>query len=202
MENEVADVLAVTAAVGAAVLLVGHSSGAVVALEAALASSSSFAGMVLYEPPLAVTSPLGGEALVRARAALEEGDPSGAMKIHLGEIVKTRGLIVKLLPLFPPFRRQMTMFAAGQISDDSELESLGVGIERYEDLEVPTLLIGGARSPKHLRVRLAALATVLPCVGSVVILEWQGHLANARAPTKLAGIIEAFADTINARHRD
>jgi pimeloyl-ACP methyl ester carboxylesterase len=198
MENEVADVLAVTTAAGAPVLLTGHSSGAVVALEAARVSPSSFAGMVLYEPPLAVTSPLGGEALVRARAALEQGDPGRAMQIHLREIVKMPGLTVKLLPLLPPLWRQMTMFAPGQISDDSELESLGVGIERYANVDVPTLLLGGARSPKHLRARLDALADVLPSVESVVILERQGHLANARAPKKVAGIIESFAVTINA----
>jgi pimeloyl-ACP methyl ester carboxylesterase len=50
MENEVNDVLAVAAAAGEQVVLVGHSSGAVVALEAALASPVPFAGMVLYPP--------------------------------------------------------------------------------------------------------------------------------------------------------
>jgi alpha-beta hydrolase superfamily lysophospholipase len=55
MENEVNDVLAVAATAGEPVVLAGHSSGAVVALEAALASPAQVAGMVLYEPPVAVT---------------------------------------------------------------------------------------------------------------------------------------------------
>ena len=53
-------------------ILVGSSLGAVVALETALRHQSSLAGLVLYEPPVAATRPVGGDALVRARAALTE----------------------------------------------------------------------------------------------------------------------------------
>jgi alpha-beta hydrolase superfamily lysophospholipase len=80
MENEV---LAVAAAAGEPVVLAGHSSGAVVALEAALASPAQVAGMVLYEPPVAVTEPLGGDALVRAKAALAVGDPGPPPSAYL-----------------------------------------------------------------------------------------------------------------------
>jgi len=88
------------------------------------------------------------------------------------------------------------LLAAGQISDDIALESLGVGIGRYAHLGVPALLLGGAKSPEHLHVRLDALARVLPRLESVVILKGQGHIANARAPAKVARIIETFADTV------
>ena len=100
------------------------------------------------------------------------------------------------LPMVPPPWRQMTKYAPGQISDDTALESLGVGIDRYAGVDVPTLLLGGARSPKHLRVRLDALAGVSPHLDSKVILRWQGHLANARAPGKVAWIIEMFPDRV------
>jgi alpha-beta hydrolase superfamily lysophospholipase len=62
---------------------VGHSSGAVIALEAALASPASFAGLVLHEPPVAVTMPLGGGALARANEALAAGDAGRALKIRI-----------------------------------------------------------------------------------------------------------------------
>jgi pimeloyl-ACP methyl ester carboxylesterase len=196
MENEVNDVLAVAAAAGEKVVLVGHSSGAVVALEAALASPVPFAGMMLYEPPVAVTAPLGGDALVRAKAALAAGDPDRALQIHLREIVRAPGLLVSFLRLVGPLWRQVTLFAPGQIADDVNLESLGVGIRRYATLGVPALLLGGARSPKHLRARLNALAAVLPDVDSVVILPRQGHMANTWTPGKVAHIIGAFADRV------
>src|SRR5688572_4629418 len=59
---EVQDVHAVLSVLREPALLVGHSSGAVVALEAALHAPSALAGLVLYEPPVAVTEPLGGDS--------------------------------------------------------------------------------------------------------------------------------------------
>jgi pimeloyl-ACP methyl ester carboxylesterase len=196
MGNEVSDVLAAAEALDKPLLLVGHSSGAVVALEAALHSPSMFAGVALYEPPVAVTEPLGGEALGRAQAALDAGDPGSAMRIHLSEIVGVRQSVVGVMARLPPLWRRMTLFAPGQIKDDSNIESLGVGVDRYSRLDLPVLLIGGARSPKHLGIRLHALAAVLPHVDSVVVLKRQGHLANAFAPGRLARVIEGFADNV------
>lgn len=195
MENEGNDVLAAAQAVDKPVVLVGHSSGAVVALEAALRSPSKFIGLVLYEPPVAVTKPLGGEALSRAQAALDAGDRGRAMKIHFGEIVEFRQPLVRLMTLLPPIWREVTRVAPGQIKDDSNIESLGTGVARYSRLDVPVLLIGGSHSPKHLGIRLRALADVLPRVDSVVITR-QGHVANMFAPNRLAKVIGDFADTV------
>ena len=193
MAGEVADVLGVASAVVQPILLVGHSSGAVVALEAAIASPAAFTGLVLYEPPVAVSSPLGGDALRRAQEAIEHQKQGRAMAIHLREIVRVPGYQIALLRLCFPLWGRMRQTAASQIADDAALESLGVGIDRYRSLKVPTLLLGGARSPHHLRMRLDALAGVLPRVDSVNILERQGHIANVRAPSKLAAVIEEFA---------
>jgi len=194
--NEAADIVAIAQDVGDGVVLVGHSSGAVVALEAALVAPSSFAAMALYEPPVAVAKPLGGDALVRAQAALHAGDLGEAMRIHLTDIIEVPARTVRFMSLLPPVRRQTTRFAANQIADDTNLESLGVGIDRYAQLDVPTLLIGGARSPRHLLDRLDALTAVLPRVESTFIFKHQGHLANAFAPYKLAQVIAGFADRV------
>jgi pimeloyl-ACP methyl ester carboxylesterase len=71
-----------------------------------------------------------------------------------------------------------------------------VGLGRYAHLSVRALLIGGARSPKHLSVRLDALASVLPNVDSFVVLRHQGHMANMFTPGKMAHIIEPFAHRV------
>jgi pimeloyl-ACP methyl ester carboxylesterase len=162
MAAEVRDVLAVTAAVGERPLLVGHSSGAVVALESALAAPTTFSGMVLYEPPLAVDQPLGGEALRRARAALDAGDPDRAITIHMREIVGAGRLGIAAMRRVAPVWQVVRGYARAQIADDEAIESLGVGLDRYARLDLPVLLLGGGRSPAHLRERLDALAAVLP----------------------------------------
>ncbi len=118
------------------------------------------------------------------------------MTIHLCEIVRMPGYQVVLMRLFVPLWHRVKRVAASQIADDAALESLGVGIDRYRDLNVPTLLLGGAHSPRHLRVRLDSLREVLPRVEAVVILKRQGHMANVRAPSKLAATIEGFADQL------
>ena len=196
MAAEVADVLAVAAAAGERPLLVGHSSGAVVALESALAAPSAFRAMVLYEPPVAVDEPLGGEALRRARAALDAGDPDRAIIIHMREIVGVPRLMVAATRRVPPVWQVVRGHAPAQITDDEAIESLGVGLGRYARLDLPVLLLGGGRSPAHMRKRLDALAAVLPRLEEVVVLEKQGHMANLRAPGQVAEVIAAFADRL------
>jgi pimeloyl-ACP methyl ester carboxylesterase len=195
MDAEVRDVLAVAAAAGR-LLLVGHSSGAVVALESALAAPAGFSGMVLYEPPVAVDEPLGGEALRRARAALDAGDPDRAITIHMREIVGAGRIGIAAMRRVPPVWQVVRDHAAAQITDDEAIESLGVGLGRYARLDLPVLLLGGGRSPAHMRERLDALAAVLPRLDSTVVMPEQGHMANLRAPGEVAKVIAAFADRL------
>jgi pimeloyl-ACP methyl ester carboxylesterase len=165
----------------------------VVALEAGLVSRAQFAGMVLYEPPVAVTESLGGEALIRGQSALAAGDPGLALEIHLRQIVRVSDHLVRLLRLVGPLWHRMAASTPAQIQDDANLESLGVGIGRYAHLNLPVLLLGGARSPERLRTRLDSLASVLPDLESVVVLPHQGHLANVLAPRRVAQIVELLA---------
>jgi pimeloyl-ACP methyl ester carboxylesterase len=196
LAEEVTDVLAIARAVAEPVLLVGHSSGAVTAMLAALAEPDRVAGLLLYEPPVAVDTPLGGAALVRARQALDGGDPGRAMAIHSRDIVGTSALTVRLLSALPPVRRRIAEQAAGQIADDEALESLGVGLVRYAALTVPVRLLGGDRSPAVVRSGLAALARVLPTVEGTVILRRRGHLATLTDPAAVADVVVDFADRV------
>lgn len=196
MAAETADALAVARHLGRAPLLVGHSSGGVAALEAALAAPGQFAGLALYEPPLAVTRPLGGEALVRARAALDAGDPDRAVTIHASEMLQTGSLTLALYRLARPLWRQMVSMAPGQIADNEQIEALGVGVGRYAALDLPVLLMGGGRSQKFLKEALAALADVLPGRPQVITFPGQGHLGPQFAPGKVAQAIGSFAGAI------
>lgn len=189
---EAADVLAVAARL-VRPLLVGHSSGAVVALEAALVSPASFAAMVLYEPPLATTSPIAGEAGLRARAALDAGDAAAAMEIHMRDIVGMPPAAVTAMFAMPEARARFARVAAAQLADNEALDALGVGIERYGALDLPAVLVEGDASPAHLRRRLADLAALLPRVERIVTLPGQGHIAHLTAPDRLADVIRTAA---------
>src|SRR3954447_24107097 len=189
MAAEVADLLAVATSVDGPLIVVGHSSGAVVVLEAAL--RQRFAGLLLYEPPVAVDQRIGGAAVLRARAALDRGDPHEAMVIHARDIVGAGRFGVLVFRYLPFVGRMLIAHAAGQIADDEALESLGIGIDRYAAIDVPVLLLGGERSPAHLRTKLDALAAVLPRA-ELVVLPKQGHVATVRAPDQVAAVITGF----------
>src|SRR5262245_35226051 len=136
MQREVEDLAALFARIGEPAVLLGHSSGGVVALETALQHQPALAGLILYEPPVAVSRPTGGEALVRARAALARGDASRALTIHLRDIVQLPWAMVLLMRLTPGWK-QMCALMPAQMADNEAIEALGVGIQRYAGLAMP-----------------------------------------------------------------
>jgi pimeloyl-ACP methyl ester carboxylesterase len=198
MAEEVEHVTALVRAIGEPMVIVGHSSGAVLALEALVAAPSAFGGAVLYEPPCVIGPPLGGEALGRARAAIAAGEPGTALAIFVRDIVlmsaSTAGLTKLMVALSPRVRRM----ARHQIDDCAAIDQLGNRLDAYATITVPTILLGGDRSPAHLGERLDALKRVLPNAERVV-LHGQGHAANALAAGKVANIIAGFADRVLRR---
>jgi pimeloyl-ACP methyl ester carboxylesterase len=139
--------------------------------------------------------PLGGEALVRAEAAVAAGKPGLAMQIFIRDIVKMpawMGLLVRVAAtVVPTFRA----FVPRQIRDCRALDNLGLRLDAYAGIEAPVVLLGGDRSPPHLGERLDALASKLPRPERVV-MRGQGHGANDDAPGEVARVIEALADRV------
>jgi pimeloyl-ACP methyl ester carboxylesterase len=191
--HEIDDIRAVAAVIGERMLVVGHSSGGVVALEALVALPSTFAGAVVYEPPVVLGPPLGGDALERARAAIAAGKPGRAITIFVQDIVRLPPLIARLAGFFVAVYPRMRRFAARQIDEVVAIDLLGVRLNAYARIETPVVLLGGDRSPAHLGERLNALARVLPQVERVT-LHGQGHSANDRAPDAVARVIANLAD--------
>ncbi|TMR98048.1 alpha/beta fold hydrolase [Nonomuraea basaltis] len=196
VEEEVEHVLAVAEAVGGGpMLIVGHSSGAVIALEAMVAAPSVFAGAVIYEPPIVVGAPLGGpdgEIHRLTQAAIAAGRPGKAMRIFTRETVGLPAWASFLVGVFVSVVPRMRAFVPRQIEDNVGMDSLGVRLEAYAGIKAPVVLLGGDRSPAHLGERLDALERVLPQAERVV-LRGQGHSAHAKAPGRVAAAIEALA---------
>ncbi|MDT0448119.1 alpha/beta fold hydrolase [Streptomyces hesseae] len=195
MAVEAADIIRVAELLDGPVLLVGHSSGAVAALEAALLAPSAFAGLFLYEPPMPTREPIAGAAGVRARAALDAGDPVEAMRIHMRDIVRMPASTVDAMFADQAMRAACSAYATAQIADSEAIDALGVGIDRFANLETPTTLIEGDLSPAHLRERLSDLAATLPNA-RIATLTGQGHVAHLTAPGALANAIRDMAEQV------
>jgi pimeloyl-ACP methyl ester carboxylesterase len=191
MAAEVQHVAAVAGALDRPVV-VGHSSGGVLALEALTADPGRYAGAVLYEPPVVIGEPLGGDRLIPARAALADGKPGKALAAFLRDVVRmpapqaaVAGFIVG--------RTRYRDRVIRQLDDNDAIDALGVRLPAYAKIDVPVLLIGGDRSPKHLAERLDALERSLPHTRRL-LMHGQGHNAERQAPQRLATAIAAFVE--------
>jgi pimeloyl-ACP methyl ester carboxylesterase len=207
--QEVDDILAVVRAVGGPVVIYGHSDGGVVALEALVASPSSFAGAVIYEPAAVIGPPLageGGEVLKQARAELVAGKPGKALALFLRDTIKLTPFLARLsgiiCALIPRYRRLIPC----QLDACEALDQLGVRLDAYSRITVPTVLLGGdltqrattgnlKKNPAHIGERLVAAARAIPSAEQV-IMHGQGHGADLTAPKKVARVIETVADKV------
>ncbi|MFE3900703.1 alpha/beta fold hydrolase [Streptomyces sp. NPDC059153] len=136
-----------------------------------------------------------GEAGIRARAALDAGDPVEAMRIHMRDIVRMPAGAVDVMFADQRVRATLSAHAEAQIADDEAIDALGVGTECFATLEMPTTLVVGDLSPAHLRERLADLAATLPNA-RIVTLAGQGHVAHLTAPDTLADAVRETAEQV------
>lgn len=196
--DEVDDILALVRAIGQSVIIVGHSSGGVVALEAMLASPSSFAGGVIYEPSSVIGPKLAGEdgkVLKQARSALAAGRPGKAMAGFLREVIELPAVVASLAGAFTALVPRYRKLIPCQIDDLEAMDGVGVRLDAYASLDVPIVMLTGEKSPAHLRARVDAIASALPSAETVV-MEKRNHGADLRAPDDVARVIEELADKV------
>ncbi len=187
--REVDDLAAVTSSFSAPCLIVGHSSGAIVALEALVAHPEAYAGAVLYEPPIVLDGPVGTASTVaRARKALAKGRVGAALRIFLKECVRVPGGTAFMAGVFSGFMPDLKKFVARQIDDTDAIDRLGRRVETYATIQTPVLFLSGDKSPAHLGERTRALAEVMPHA-SITTLHGQGHGAQTGDAALVARLI-------------
>jgi pimeloyl-ACP methyl ester carboxylesterase len=192
MADEVAEVREIAATLERPVLA-GHSSGAVLALEALVADPGLYSGAVLYEPPIVLDEPLGGAKLAPARAAIADGKPGRALRIFLRDVVRTSPALAAVAGAVLGARPQWAGRVERQLDDNDAIDALGNRLSAYASIEVPVLLLGGDKSPAHLGERLDALQQALPHAARLT-MHGQGHNAERTAPARVA---EAVARVMN-----
>lgn len=197
IEQEVEDVVAVARALGGPVLLYGHSDGGTVALESLAAAPDAFAGAVIYEPAVVIDAnePLAGKdraVLTKARALLARGKPGKAIGVFLRDTIQLplwqATLAAWAVGISPHYRR----LVGPQLDSLEALDDLGVRLDTYSRITVPTVLLGGDRGPAHIARRLNAVATAMPQAQKVV-MPGRDHGADLKAPKEVAAVIEAQA---------
>ena len=188
VEREIEDLDAVVAAAGGSALVFGHSSGAVLALEAA-AGGLPVTKMVVYEPPYIVegTRARPDGLAERVGELLADGRRSEAAELFLLEGPESPEEVVTRMKGAPVWSR----FEALAHTLPYDLALVGdqrVPAGRLAAIDVPTLVLGGADSPKWAGDAVDAVAEAIP-VSEHRLLEGQTHNA---ADEVLAPVLGSF----------
>lgn len=171
-------------------VLIGHSSGAVLALETLVADPGLFGAAVLYEPPLILDSD--PHRTAEARAALAAGKVGKAWYLFVHDIAGLRSPFITAARFVIGMQgEKMAPIVERQLDDHDALESLGNRLDAYRAIDVPVLLIAGDRSPHYLIESLDSLEKALPRATRVK-LPGQGHNAERTGPAQLATAIAGF----------
>jgi pimeloyl-ACP methyl ester carboxylesterase len=190
IEREYEDVVAVVDAVaqqwGGPVDLLGHSYGALCALEAAL-RTDHVRRLVLYEGPVLATDVYPPGFLERASGLLAEGRREDVLVRFFRDVVRMPDDQLTALRALPAWEGRVAA-AHTIVREGYGTTMFAFDPARHGSLTPPTLLLAGGDSPAFLQASTAALADALPDAG-VAVLEGQQHTAMDTAP-------HLFADTV------
>ena len=192
VEREIEDLEAVVDVAGGSAFVVGHSSGAVLALEAA-ARGLALRKLALYEPPFVVddSRPPVPKDYVATLEEMASADRRGdAVAFFLEKGVGLSADVVDSMrsaPMWPEMERVAhTLAYDGAVMGDRM--SGGPLPGAWSAISVETLVIDGGNSPAWQRAAVRALADVLPSARRRT-LEGQDHGAD---PEVLAPVLAEF----------
>jgi pimeloyl-ACP methyl ester carboxylesterase len=195
VEREVEDLEAVLAAAGGSAYLYGISSGGVLALEAAIRLNGIDA-LALFELPFVVddTRPPIPDDFAAHLTALIASDRRGeAVKYFMTEGVGLSKIIVATMRVMPMWSKLKAL--AHTLPYDATILGPDTGAgrplpaARWASLTVPTLVIGGGKSPDWMRNSVEALAGLLGAEHRT--LEGQTHMVK---PDALAPVLTTYFD--------
>jgi pimeloyl-ACP methyl ester carboxylesterase len=189
LESELADIEAVLDVAGQGAALLGHSGGAVYALEVALRTDIS--RLIVYEPPLRQSlDPDTRRFSARFRDAVNDGRDEEATAMFFREMAGMEEDALSAFRSTPAWQervpRAWTVVRELQAMLDARLS-----IERYRSVSVPTLVLVGTETPTGDVMAMQQLHEAIP--GSrMTALERQAHMAHLTAPDLLAREVAGF----------
>jgi len=188
-EREVEDIEALIQAAGGSAFLVGLSSGAALALEAA-ASGLPIRKLVAYEPPYVDDGARNGgaEHESQLKSLLAAGNRAGAVTYFMRSMVGVPAPVVVMMKLMPWIWRKMKAVAHTLAYDAAVMSGFKVPTARLAKVRVPTLAMHGSKTDVRLQKAARAVAAAVPGAQHRT-LEGQTHNV---APTVLTPAVVEF----------
>ncbi len=191
LEREFEDVAAVVDSIDEPVTLLGHSSGALLSLEAAL-RTDNLRQLVLYEPPIAFDDHelYSDEVLAEMERLLDEGENEQVLVLFLQEIAQSTPEEIEAQRSAPDWQ---DLVDAAHVWPRS-LATIGeyeFDTARFADMTTSTLLLSGGESPPFLKDGTASVNEVLPN-SRIVTFDEHAHEAMLTAPDRFTREVLAF----------
>ncbi len=183
IEREFEDLDALVAEAGGSAFVLGLSSGAALALEAA-ARGLAVRKLALYEAPFVVddTYPPMEETYLPQLKAMVAADRRGDAVKHFMKRVGVPRIFVALMRIMPAWSK-LTAVAPTLVYDISIVEPYQKGkplpAARWAAVAAPTLVADGGKSPAWMRNGMRALAGILPNA-TYRTLAGQTHMVKAQ----------------------
>jgi pimeloyl-ACP methyl ester carboxylesterase len=195
IEREVDDLRTMVRVAGGSAFAVGISSGGALALQAAT-RGVNLKGLALYEPPF-ITDNGHPRSFDMQKRRLDQfvaaGDRAGAVRFFMTDVYGAPRPFVAVMPLIMRSAWKKNQSVAPTLQYDlTLLEDWSILRERRTSVTIPTLVLGGEKSPASLKDAVATVAGALPNARRLY-LPGQDH--NVSAPV-VAPIITEFFSTL------
>jgi alpha-beta hydrolase superfamily lysophospholipase len=189
-EREVEDLAAVIGAAGGSAFVFSHSSGAILALEAARAGLP-INGLVVYEPPVVVDDsrlPVPRDFPERIARLAASGRGRAVVRTFMSEAIRAPKPVAILMSAMPGGAR-MRKIAHTVAYDATIMGPYQQGTTSPKELcsyvQAPTLVIVGGKSPQWMQRGCEMVAAALPNA-RLARLDGQGHMVKAKATGPVA----------------
>ena len=190
LQREFEDVATLVDALGGPVDIVGHSFGALCALEGAL-RSTNVRRLVLYESPLPGAFPYWPDAVRdRMMPLLNSGQPEQALRTFMEAMLGLSEQEIAAIQRLPNWPDRIS-YAHTIARELQALAENSFDLTRLQTVAAPTLLLLGEFSPPMHRAIADKFMGVIPDC-RVVELPGQGHLAIRFAPERVAHDVLKF----------
>ena len=181
VQREVEDIEALIAEAGGSASVFGTSSGAALALAAA-ANRANIKKLALYEPPFVAGRRKGRgappDSEMQLRRLVDQGRRADAVKFFMVDMVGMPAIftyIMRILPVWP----KLKAVAHTLPYDAAVLGDFSLPRERAASVAVPTLVMGGEKSPVELRGAVEAVAQTIPGA-KLQMLKGQTHNVDVK----------------------
>lgn len=195
-ERELEDLLAVLAGLAGPVDLLGHSSGAILALQVAQRTTPNLERLIVYEPPVffAAADRIDADLPERLEALLAQGEHEAAVETFLREGPRVSPAELRSMKAGPAWA-QMVKGLAHTVAYDSRVQrAFSADPAELARVRARTLMLLGSASPARMRDAAETIVARLP---NAVLAELAGqqHVAMLSAPALFASAVDEFLGT-------